>query len=347
MKKFISSVKEEVKSLKPMNIVVFVVITALYFVAGFSASHFAEQRGFFEIWGRRMPLASLAGVFSSVSNLFLITLVVFYGKSGFLVSMGISVVRFARLAKGIIIARNVPSIPGTVLSLFALIVLILIYRRNEKIALVQKEKFDLIKKDQENLSEMFLETAKALASAIDAKDRYTHGHSTRVANYSKEIAKRAGKSEQEIKDIYFSALLHDVGKIGVNEAIINKKGKLTEEEFNEIKKHTIWGWEILSNIVHSPTLCIGAHYHHEKYNGAGYPEGLAGEDIPEFARIIAVADAYDAMTSKRSYRDTMEQARVRSEIENGIGSQFDPDFAKIMLKMIDEDSGYNMKESAK
>ncbi|MBO7123523.1 MAG: HD-GYP domain-containing protein [Treponema sp.] len=347
MKKFISSIKEEVKSLKPLNIIVFAAIIALYFFAGFSASHFAVQRGFFEIWGSRMPLASLAGVFSSLSNIFLISMVVFYGKLGFLVSMGISVIRFARLAWGIIVVRNSPSIPGTVLSLFALIVLILIYRRNEKIALVQKEKFDLIKKEQENLSEMFLETAKALVSAIDAKDRYTHGHSTRVANYSKEIARRAGKSEQEIKDIYFSALLHDVGKIGVDEAIINKKGKLTEEEFNEIKKHTIWGWEILSNIVHSPTLRVGAHYHHEKFDGTGYPEGLAGEDIPEFARIIAVADAYDAMTSTRSYRDTMQQAQVRSEIENGIGSQFDPKFAKIMLEMIDEDPEYKMKEQPK
>ena len=122
---------------------------------------------------------------------------------------------------------------------------------------------------------------------------------------------------------------------------------MTEEEFSEIKKHTIWGWEILSNIVHSPTLRVGAHYHHEKYDGSGYPEGLAGKDIPEFARIIAVADAYDAMTSKRSYRNTMEQAQARSEIENGMGTQFDPKFAKIMLEMIDEDSGYNMKEQPK
>ena len=92
---------------------------------------------------------------------------------------------------------------------------------------------------------------------------------------------------------------------------------------------------------------MGAHYHHEKYDGSGYPEGLAGKDIPEFARIIAVADAYDAMTSKRSYRNTMEQAQARSEIENGMGTQFDPKFAKIMLEMIDEDSGYNMKEQPK
>lgn len=151
MKKFFSSVKEEAKSLKPISFFIFALIIALYFVTGIGASHFAVQRGFFEIWGRRMPLASLAGVFSSVSNIFLISMVVFYGKLGFLVSMGIAFIRFARLAYGITVVHNVPSIPGTVLSLFAFIVLVLIFRRNEKIELVQKEKLALIKKDQENL----------------------------------------------------------------------------------------------------------------------------------------------------------------------------------------------------
>ncbi|WP_407429028.1 HD-GYP domain-containing protein [Treponema sp.] len=207
-----------------------------------------------------------------------------------------------------------------------------------------EHEIELMKKEQEHLGELFSQTAAALASAIDAKDRYTHGHSNRVAEYSREIAKRAGKTENEINEIYFAALLHDVGKIGVSGAIINKNGKLNDEEFNEIKKHPVWGWEILSNITHSPYLSIGAHYHHEKYNGKGYPEGLSGEDIPDTARIIAVADAYDAMTSKRSYRDTLAQSVVRSEIEKGTGSQFDPKYAEIMLKMIDEDTEYTMKE---
>ncbi|MBR1911173.1 MAG: HD domain-containing protein, partial [Treponema sp.] len=181
-----------------------------------------------------------------------------------------------------------------VLYVFALIDL------NATVQKARKREMELLKEEQNNLSRMFAETAAALASAIDAKDRYTHGHSNRVAAYSKEIAIRSGKNEKEVREIYFAALLHDVGKIGVDESIINKKDSLTKEEFDEIKKHTVWGWEILSKITHSPYLSMAAHYHHEKYNGSGYPEGLSGTNIPDVARIVAVADAYDAMTRKRS-----------------------------------------------
>ena len=131
----------------------------------------------------------------------------------------------------------------------------------------------------------------------------------------------------------------------INDAIINKDGKLTDEEFAEIKKHPVIGSHILSTISESPYLKIGANYHHERYDGRGYPENLAGNDIPEMARIIAVADAYDAMTSKRSYRDPLPQQKVRDEIQNGLGKQFDPKYGQIMLDLIDEDSNYNMKEN--
>ncbi len=203
---------------------------------------------------------------------------------------------------------------------------------------------DVISKNIAALTRMTNETAQALASAIDAKDTYTHGHSTRVAEYSREIAKISGKNEAECQEIYFSALLHDVGKIGVPGKIINKLGALTAEEFEVIKTHPVIGNQILKNITQSPHIGDGAYYHHERYDGSGYPKGLAGKDIPEIGRIIAVADAYDAMTSKRSYRDILPQHQVRSEIENGIGTQFDPDYAKIMLDMIDADKDYKMKE---
>ena len=196
----------------------------------------------------------------------------------------------------------------------------------------------------ETLRQMTRETAMALASAIDAKDKYTHGHSSRVADYSRNIAKRAGKSEEECRNIYLAALLHDVGKIGIPNKIINKVGKLTEEEYEVIKTHPVVGTQILANITRIPNISDGAHYHHERYDGTGYPEGLSGKDIPEIGRIIAVADAYDAMTSNRSYRGTLTQEFVRAQIESGIGSHFDPDFAKIMLSMIDEDKDYKMKE---
>ncbi len=185
---------------------------------------------------------------------------------------------------------------------------------------------------------------KALAFTIDAKDRYTSGHSQRVANYSLELAKRLGKSEEEQRLIYYAGLLHDVGKIRVPEEVLNKPGRLTDTEFDQIKVHTISGYHILKDIYAEPHIALGAKYHHERYNGKGYPDGLSGNNIPEVARIIGVADAYDAMASNRSYRDALPQEVVRKEIEKGRGEQFDPIVADVMLQMIDEDPDYTMKQ---
>ncbi|MCR5675632.1 MAG: HD domain-containing protein [Lachnospiraceae bacterium] len=202
-----------------------------------------------------------------------------------------------------------------------------------------------IEKKQREAREMFEQTSEALAGAIDAKDSYTNGHSRRVAEYSLKIAQQAGKSEEECEKVYFAALLHDVGKIGVPIEIITKKGRLTDEEFEQIKQHPVVGGQILSSIRNSPWLSLGARYHHERYNGKGYPEGIKGEEIPEIARIIAVADAYDAMTSNRSYRNAIPQHIVREELVKGIGTQFDPNFVNIMIHMVDLDTEYKMKES--
>lgn len=199
------------------------------------------------------------------------------------------------------------------------------------------------KKTEEN-EKLFMHVVHSLADAIDAKDTYTNGHSGRVAKYSKEIARRYGYSEKAQGDIYMMGLLHDVGKIGVPDAVINKPAKLTDEEFAMIKNHPAMGSRILKNIKEMPALATGARWHHEKYGGGGYPDGLSGNDIPEEARIIAVADAYDAMSSRRSYRDVLPQEVVRDEIEKGKGTQFDPKFADIMLSMIDEDTEYTLKE---
>ena len=193
----------------------------------------------------------------------------------------------------------------------------------------------------ESLSRHVVQT---LAEAIDAKDTYTNGHSDRVASYSREIAKRYGYSEKAQDDIYMMGLLHDVGKIGVPDEIINKNGKLTDEEYAAIKVHPEIGDRILKKVEEMPKLSIGARWHHERYDGKGYPDGLKGEEILEEARIISVADAYDAMTSHRSYRDILPQEVVRAEIEKGKGTQFDPVFADIMLQMIDEDKEYVMHE---
>ncbi len=193
--------------------------------------------------------------------------------------------------------------------------------------------------------QLFLQTVTALSEAVDAKDRYTSGHSKRVAEYSRMIAQRLCKSEAEQEEIYRAGLLHDVGKIRIPAEIINKPGRLTDEEFNIIKIHPVTGYHILHGISEESIIAIAAKYHHERYDGKGYPNGLEGDKIPEVARIIGVADSYDAMASNRSYRNALPQEVVRSEIVKGRGTQFDPRIADIMLQMIDEDKEYQMKEA--
>ena len=200
------------------------------------------------------------------------------------------------------------------------------------------------RKTRENES-LSLHVVQTLAEAIDAKDRYTNGHSSRVAAYSREIARRYGYTVKHQEEIYMMGLLHDVGKIGIPNAVINKPGKLTETEYDLIKSHPDMGSRILAKITEIPKLSVGARWHHEWYDGTGYPDGLAGKDILEEARMIAVADAYDAMTSRRSYRDVFTQEAVIREIKDGMGTQFDPVFAEIMLQMIEEDPDYKMREA--
>lgn len=201
-----------------------------------------------------------------------------------------------------------------------------------------------IKIESEKNVTLTTDMIKALVKTIDAKDPYTNGHSVRVAEYSKMIAKQEYSDTQKIQNIHNIALLHDIGKIAIPDEIINKPGKLTDEEYNLIKAHTITGAQILSEISSYPDLINGAKYHHERYDGRGYPCGLKGEEIPEIAAIIGVADAYDAMTSNRSYRKMLPQDVVRNEISKGLGTQFHPKWGKIMLQLIDQDTSYTMHQ---
>ena len=232
----------------------------------------------------------------------------------------------------------------TIAAMALLLYLFALKDMNETYAHANDLRIELLTAEQQSMKRLFEQTAEALASAIDAKDTYTHGHSARVAGYSKMIARMAGKDEKECEEIYYAALLHDIGKIGVSDEIINKEGKLTPEEYEAIKQHTVIGKQILSSIVEFPHLSIGANHHHERFDGRGYPDKLKGDDIPELARIISVADAYDAMTSKRSYRDPLPQATVRQIFIEEMGAQFDPFFATQMIHIIDGDQEYEMRE---
>lgn len=183
-----------------------------------------------------------------------------------------------------------------------------------------------------------------ITRAIDAKDNYTRGHSVRVAEYSKMIANRMGLDEDEQQKIYMEGLVHDVGKIRIPDYIINKPGKLTDEEYNIIKSHPEAGYNILKPLESMEYLAEGAREHHERYDGRGYPNGLKGTEISLHGRILAVADSYDAMASNRSYRRALPQEKIRDEIVKGKGTQFDPEIADVMLELIDEDKDYKMRE---
>ena len=197
---------------------------------------------------------------------------------------------------------------------------------------------------RESGERLTIQMVKALANTIDAKDSYTNGHSTRVAEYSVMLAKHMGYAGEKLEHLYYAAVLHDIGKIGVPREIINKPSRLTDEEYAMIKSHPVTGSNILKEVTEIPDIAIGAKYHHERYDGKGYPDGLSDTDIPELARIIGVADAYDAMTSKRSYRDVLAQDIVREEILKGKGTQFDPEIAEVMLELMNEDVEYQMHE---
>ena len=192
---------------------------------------------------------------------------------------------------------------------------------------------------------LLVHVVQSLAAAIDMKDMYTKGHSQRVAEYARRIAQKAGLSWEEQEQIYMTGLMHDVGKIGIPGNVLNKPGPLTDEEFDLIKTHTTMGASILENIEETPELASVARYHHERYDGTGYPEGLKGDEIPVFARIVAVADAYDAMSSTRSYRNMLSRDEIIEEISVNRGKQFDPEYADIMLSIIKDDPGFRMKET--
>jgi HD-GYP domain-containing protein (c-di-GMP phosphodiesterase class II) len=179
----------------------------------------------------------------------------------------------------------------------------------------------------------FLGTIKALSGAIDAKDQYTQGHSERVAMLSYMLAKEVGFSEEDAERIRISGLVHDLGKIGVPENVLCKPARLTDEEFDLIKQHPSIGHEIIKDIPDLQDLLPGVLYHHERWDGRGYPEGLSGGDIPRMARIMALADTFDAMSSNRAYRQGMDRDKVFAEFRKCAGSQFDPELVEPFLAL--------------
>lgn len=189
----------------------------------------------------------------------------------------------------------------------------------------------------EKLEKAYLDSIETLRFTVEAKDPYTRGHSDRVSEYSVLIGKKLGLSEEDIKTLRVGGLFHDIGKIGIPDSILLKEAKLTDDEYSQIKNHPAIGAHILCNAEVFKNIIPIVKHHHEKFDGTGYPSRLKGEDIPYFARISAVADTFDAMTSKRTYRDALSVDIVRAEIEKCSGTQFDPEIAKVFLDILDND----------
>lgn len=189
----------------------------------------------------------------------------------------------------------------------------------------------------EELERAYLDTIGILRQTVEAKDPYTRGHSDRVSEYSVLIGKKLGLDEKTLHILKIGGLFHDIGKIGIPDSILLKESKLSDEEYSQIKNHPMIGVHMLGDAAIFTDILPIVKHHHERYDGRGYPSQLVGEDIPYVARIAAVADTFDAMTSKRSYRDSLPIDVVRAEIERCSGTQFDPNIAKVFLDIMDND----------
>ena len=203
---------------------------------------------------------------------------------------------------------------------------------NEAHRYIEKQAMDRCV-SRKNIAE---EIIKTLVTAIDAKDIYTKGHSTRVAEYSVILAKRLGWDEERVKRIRYKALLHDIGKIGIPDRVLNKADRLSDQEFEVIKSHTTIGAEMLKGVSSLSDMYLVARNHHERYDGKGYPDAESGDEIPEEARLVGLVDAYDAMSSDRAYRKALPADVIRNELLRGRGTQFDPEMTSVFLEIWDE-----------
>lgn len=215
------------------------------------------------------------------------------------------------------------------------------YNQNKTTELLEKA----VKEEREKVTHVSMETILAINNAVQAKDLYTGQHSQRVSLFSCLIAEKLGWALEDIEELKNIALLHDIGKIGVDEKILNKPSKLTDEEFMQMKNHTVIGGEILKDLTLIPNVDLGAKHHHERFDGHGYPEGLSGEDIPIEARIICVADTFDAMNFTRVYRPKCDLDYVKGELLRCKGSQFDPKLVDVFIQVCEENNWFRYLEN--
>ena len=231
-----------------------------------------------------------------------------------------------------------------VFNIFCLLTLILASMFTISVLIYYSTLSQIKKHEQEMLHDNILieQTMKTFTTFIDNKDPYTRGHSTRVASYTKEIARRMGFDETETRNMYYAGLMHDIGKITISDDILNKTSHLSDNEWGLIKQHTANGAELLKNFTILPVINDAVLYHHERYDGNGYINRLKGDDIPIVARIVCVADSYDAMSANRCYRLKFSEERILMELQRCAGKQFDPQVVKIMIDIIKDGTVYKL-----
>lgn len=223
------------------------------------------------------------------------------------------------------------SVLSAIASLYGLVLQRIIYNQRQ-----------LTKQRQEHDNQIIEQTMKTFTNFIDNKDTYTQGHSTRVAAYVREMAKRMGMSEQEQLNIYYAGLMHDIGKLTIADEVLNKTSRLSSEEWNLIQQHTTNGAALLKNFTILPEVNDAVLYHHERYDGTGYINRLSGKEIPLVARMVGIADSYDAMNTNRCYRLKFSEERIISELERCRGKQFDPDLVPYLISMIKDGTIYKL-----
>ncbi len=295
--------------------------------------------GYFFMYGYVMITGSTILVFTYIFPL--LSMIILYHQEKLILGMGIAAILMNAVSIGIQLINGEITISNSKDMEIQIALLLLCFAGSYTAAKLygnitgkNTEYMQMLDETSKQIQKMSLQSITTIANTIDAKDEYTKGHSQRVADYSYALARELGMSEEECMDIRNIALLHDIGKIGVPDSILNKPGKLTEEEFRIMKQHPVVGSEILKDIRLLPNLDVGARYHHERYDGKGYPSGLMGEEIPLIARIICITDSYDAMSSNRVYRKGFSDDWILAEIERCKGKQFDPELADAFLRLL-------------
>ena len=244
--------------------------------------------------------------------------------------------RYLLNVTGYYVEGKMPLDPGSMPFTYILFALFLLWFIELGAHILSHSKIEKMQKQRDHDIEILNQSIRTFTYFIDAKDRYTRNHSVRVAIYAKEIGRRIGLDEEDLQNLYYGTLLHDVGKIGIPDEILRNDGRLTDEEYKIVKTHPDKGVEMLKHFTAIPNISDCAHYHHERYDGKGYPDGIRGESIPLFARIATIADSFDVMSLDRKYKKALSHDDIIAELKENAGTQFDPKLVPIMIDMLND-----------